>query len=211
MSDEEARLLNERAPGGNIVTIPLIRDIPGRTRRFEKRDGIGFIGGYKHSPNIDAVLYFLDEIWPLIRRKIPDVTFHLMGADMPDELKCRKDPGLSVIGKVDDLSDSFERLRLTVAPLRYGAGAKGKVVTSLSHGVPCVVTPVAAEGMGVGEASAVLIGRDPKEFAAQVINAYLDPAVWNDLSDRGLRLMQEKYSFSAGMQNVENVLASIFE
>ena len=84
-------------------------------------------------------------------------------------------------------------------------------MTSLSHGVPCVVTPVAAEGMGVGEASAVLIGQDPKEFAAQVINAYLDPAVWNDLSDRGLRLMQEKYSFSAGMQNVENVLASIFE
>jgi len=109
-------------------------------------------------PNIDAVTYFLDEVWPLVRAVMPDVEFRVIGADLPESLSTRSDPGVKFIGYVEDLEEYFAGIRLTVAPLRYGAGAKGKIVSSLAYGVPCVASSIASEGMGLKDGVDVLVG-----------------------------------------------------
>jgi hypothetical protein len=207
VSSEEARLLAQRVPGANVFEIPLLRDVPGSSSGLDKRSNIGFIGGYKHSPNIDAVTYFLDSIWPLVLRELPDARFHLMGADMPDEIRNRTDAGLVVVGHVPDLQVAFDGLRMTVAPLRVGAGAKGKVVSSLCHGLPCVVTPIAVEGMGVE--TGVLVAHSPEQFAAEIVRLYSDDDLWCTLSKQGLALMERRYSLKAGVDLVQTLFKSV--
>jgi glycosyltransferase involved in cell wall biosynthesis len=206
VSAEEAKMLEERVPGAQISVVPLIRDIPGTSVPLAARSDIGFLGGYKHTPNVDAVTYFLDEIWPLIHAQLPAMKFKLMGADMPAELKARTDPGLVVVGHVDNLQTAFDSLRLTVAPLRFGAGAKGKVVSSLSHGVPCVVTSIASEGMGL---QGVLVADRPDAFASEVVRLYTDDELWRSLSESGLNLMNRNYSLAAGTELIRQLFNQV--
>jgi len=140
---------------------------------------------------------------------LPGVKFHLMGADMPDELRRRTDPGLVVLGHVPDVREAFERLRLTVAPLRFGAGAKGKVVSSLSHGVPCICSSIAAEGMPLGKAGGILVADDPEEFANLVIRAYRDQSLWQELSASGLQLMRKRHAFDAGFERMTAIVQKL--
>ena len=207
VSAEEAKLLGEELPGANIFEVPLLRDIPGTSVDVAGRSDLGFIGGYKHLPNIDAINYFLAEIWPLIRAELPGARFYMMGADMPDDLKKRTDPGLVVVGQVEDLRSAFDSLRLTVAPLRFGAGAKGKVVSSLTHGLPCVATSIAAEGMGLD--GGVLVADTPEQFAKEVVRVCKDDDLWRSLSEKGLALMNRRYSLAAGSVLVKQLLESV--
>lgn len=209
VSDEELRLLEEEVPGAPVHAVRLIRDVPGRHADFAARRHIGFIGGYRHLPNLDGVRHFLDSIWPLVLRELPDAQFHLMGADMPDDLRRRTDQGLVLIGHVADLQATFEALRLTVAPLRYGAGSKGKVISSLSHGVPCICTGIAAEGMTLDEDGGILVADDPAEFAQLVVRAYRDEELWQRLSEGGLRRMRERHSFDTGLARMKTIVEGL--
>ncbi|MCK0208907.1 glycosyltransferase [Starkeya koreensis] len=209
VSNEELKLLEDEVPGATVHEVRLVRDIPGRRRDFAARRHIGFIGGYRHLPNLDAVGYFLDSVWPLVRRELPDVQFHLMGADMPDELRRRSDPGLVPVGHVADLQEAFEGLRLTVAPLRYGAGSKGKVISSLCHGVPCICTSAAAEGMKLDEEGGILVADDPGEFAKLVVRAYRDEELWQQLSLGGLQRMREHHSFDGGIARMKAIVQGV--
>ncbi|SCW92342.1 glycosyltransferase [Ancylobacter rudongensis] len=209
VSDEELKLLEEEVPGAPVYEVRLIRDVPGRRADFAARRHIGFIGGYRHLPNLDGVRHFLDSIWPLVLRELPDAQFHLMGADMPDDLRRRTDRGLVFIGHVADLRETFEALRLTVAPLRYGAGTKGKVISSLCHGVPCICTSIAAEGMRLYEDGGILVADDPAEFAKLVVRAYRDEELWQRLSDSGLRRMRERHSFDTGVARMKTIVQGL--
>ena len=129
-----------------------------------------------------------------------------MGADMPEDMRSIAAPGVRMIGQVDDLQAAFDTLLMSVAPLRVGAGAKGKVVSSLSHGLPCVVSPVAAEGMALG---GVLVGSDPAEFAERVVTLYRDRALWERLSRAGIAQVSKENSFETGVLRIEGLLSSI--
>ena len=118
-------------------------------------------------------------------------------------------PGIEILGFVENITPIFNRCRLSVAPLRYGAGIKGKVGTSLSHGVPCVATPVAAEGMGLQHGVNVMIGADAASFAASVVAAYQDEVLWDELSANGLKLFEEHYSFARGLERLGKLLESV--
>lgn len=209
VSQAEVDTLAHHAPGAHVVHVPLIQDFPGRSQPFERRSGIGFLGNFLHPPNADAVEHWLSDIWPLIHRARPDWRFHLIGADMPTSLQRRTDPGLVVEGHVPDLASVFGRLRLTVAPLRYGAGAKGKVITSLGYGVPCVISPAASEGMGLVDGETVLVGRTPEQFAAQTIRLYEDERLWRDISERGHAYLRAEHSFESGVRRVAALFASV--
>ena len=158
---------------------------------FGPRRDIAFIGGYQHPPNVDAAHYFATDIFPLVREQISGVRFQIIGSNPTAALRTLQSDGIDVLGFVPDLSRHLDGLRLTVAPLRYGAGIKGKIATSLSHGVPCVVTPLGAEGMGLEHERNVLIAESPREFAAAVVRLYQDEALWQSLSANGLTFVRE--------------------
>ncbi len=136
----------------NISVIPLIREqLPPPRYGFEDRDGVIFVGGFRHPPNVDAVDWLLAEIWPLVRterenRGLDPITLRIIGSNIPRRLRHYGDD-VEIYGFVENLDPIFERALLSVAPLRYGAGLKGKIATSFDFGVPVVGTSVAYEGM----------------------------------------------------------------
>ncbi|GEM_PF-470328 len=205
VSDYEQNFLTSLGENINSRMIPIPREIPGRTRGFEGRKNIVFIGGYLHKPNVDAVLYFVKDIWPLITEALPDCEFWIVGSNVPKELEELAGEKIKVIGFVADISQVFSECKVSVAPLRYGAGIKGKVITSLSYGVPCVATSIASEGIGLTHEQNVLVGDTPAKFAAAVVILYTDSDIWERVSQNGLAFVSEKYS----LENTEKHLVRL--
>jgi hypothetical protein len=111
------------------------------------------------------------------------------------------------LGHVADLSARLEELRVTVAPLRFGAGAKGKIVSSLAHGVPCVATSIAVEGMGLGDV--VSAANTPQAFCDQIVALHVDERRWLKQSDEGIALVAGRHSAASGSDRLARVLRTI--
>ncbi|AFL74598.1 glycosyltransferase [Thiocystis violascens] len=209
ISPVEQALLAREAPGVRVRVIPILREIPGRDAGFDERSGLIFVGGFRHPPNIDAMLWFQAEIWPLLRARLPDLELSIVGSHMVPEVKALEGNGIHVLGFVEDIGPIFARARLSVAPLRYGAGQKGKVVTSLGYGVPGVLTRVAAEGLGLGEEEGALLADEPADFAEAVIRLYRDAGLWQRLSDGGLARVEREFSVAANRATLAALLAEL--
>ena len=205
LSAVEQRLVGELLPGARTWVIPIARDIPGRTTPFAARRGAAFVGSFRHRPNADAIAAFVRDVWPLVRQRL-DITLTVIGADPPPEVQALAGAGVVVAGHVADLDAALAGVRLTVAPLRFGAGLKGKIVSSLAAGVPCVASPVAAEGMALVDGEHVRIAAGAAEFAAAVIEVHEQAPVWERLSEAGLRLAREQFSLPAAEWRIAALL-----
>jgi glycosyltransferase involved in cell wall biosynthesis len=159
-----------------------------------------FLGGYRHPPNIDAVRYFVAEIFPLLRRADPKMRFIIAGANPSREVLELAGEAIEVTGMIDDLRDLFDRSRVFVCPLRVGAGVKGKVMSALSYGLPIVATPIGVEGAQLIEDEHVLVADTPAAFARKTLKLYRDQATWTRLSEGGQTLVREKFSTTMGQQ-----------
>lgn len=210
VSSSEKVLLDELAPEARTHVVPLIRQFgEQRETAFAQRRDIGFIGGFNHQPNIDAIEHFLADVWPHVHGRRRDIGFRVIGANMPDDWSRRKVPGVTFVGFVNDLDGELARLRLTVAPLRYGAGAKGKLVSSLAAGVPAVVSAIASEGMGLIDGETVLVADTGEAFADKIIRLHDDKALWERLSHNGATFIRKHYSIDAGFEIMCEVLRQV--
>lgn len=195
ISEAELAVVQEELPGIPVSVVPLVREFTATTTRsFKARSGLAFVGNYQHPPNIDAVLFFLKEVWPLIHEKLPEARFFVVGSYMPDAVREASGEGVELLGFVDSLDPLFGNIRLSVAPLRVGAGLKGKVATSLGYGVPIVMSTIAAEGMGLQNGDEALIADDPMDFAEAVIRLHSDSALWDRLSSHGAEAARRLFS-----------------
>jgi glycosyltransferase involved in cell wall biosynthesis len=190
----DREFLQPFAPQAKIEIVPNIHSLHNRGKAFAERSGLMFIGSFLHRPNRDAVFYFLDEIFPRVLEKIPDARFHIIGGDAPPEIFARNSENVRVEGFVPDAAPFFENCRVFVAPLRYGAGMKGKIGQALSYGLPTVTTAVGAEGMNLQNEREILLADDPAAFAEAVVRAYQTESLWQKLSDDGYRFIEENYS-----------------
>jgi GT2 family glycosyltransferase/glycosyltransferase involved in cell wall biosynthesis len=202
----EASLLAKEVPSAYVECFPFSPGLPGRKKSFVTRQNIGFLAGYLHEPNVDAITYFVREIWPHISERLPHVQFLMAGSNMPESVSCLAGDRVKAIGYVEDLAQFMENCRLTVAPLRFGAGIKGKVITSLAHGVPVVASPLAVEGMGCEHGVHLLVAETIAEWTESVTKAYTNKDLWEYLSDNGLALMRETYSLEAGFPRLQTLL-----
>jgi GT2 family glycosyltransferase/glycosyltransferase involved in cell wall biosynthesis/SAM-dependent methyltransferase len=210
VSRHEQELLAAELPTANVVFLPYIIEARGSRASFAERSGLMFVGGYRHMPNVDAVLYFVREVFPLVRARLPEVRFLILGSHLPQELKELNElDGVDVIGYVPDLDPYLNRCRINVAPLRYGAGIKGKVVMSLSRGLPSVVSSVAAEGMGLRHGEEVLIADDPATNADLIVELYTNQSLWERISAGGPRFVQDNYSGEVARGRVREILKRI--
>jgi glycosyltransferase involved in cell wall biosynthesis len=156
---------------------------------------------------VDAVQWFASSVFPLIRDRLPEVRFHCIGGDVPEEIAAlASQPGVLVHGHVPDITPYMEGARVAVAPLRYGAGVKGKVNLSMAHGQPVVATPCAVEGMHLRAGEDVLVAVDAMAFAEAVVRAYRDEALWQRLAANGLLNVERHFSLEAGRDVVRRVL-----
>ena len=186
VSEVEVAELAIEAPDAKVAVISNIHEVAGDRPAFDDRSGVMFVGGFQHPPNIDAVEYYANEIWPLLTERCPDLETYVIGSRMPDRLKrLGESRGLKMLGFVEDLTPYYESCMLAIAPLRYGAGVKGKVNQALSFGLPVVGSPVAFEGMGLTHEREVMVAETAEDFAESVAKVCADPALWQTLSERG--------------------------
>ncbi len=161
---------------------------------FRDRHGVAFIGNFNHMPNVDAAYWLADTVMPLVWQTDPSIECLLVGSQMPDPMRQLARPGLVPLGQVEDRATVFDRVRLTVAALRYGAGVKGKVLTSFGAGVPCIMTPIAAEGLAWPTTLSELVGRDATELADLIHRLHHDAAANLKASEAGQRLIAGGYN-----------------
>jgi FkbM family methyltransferase len=208
VSEMEQEILSAAVPRAPILHLPLTRDISVPQAPFSKRQHIGFVGGFAHAPNIDAIQWLLTEIWPSVRKRMPDLTLSIVGSNLPKELVKTSD-GVIYLGPVDDLHAWFETLIISVAPLRIGAGAKGKVASSLASGVPCVLSTIAAEGMNLTDGENVLIADSPEVFVDKIVSLCNDAEQWNRLSAEALRFARSQLSHEVNRDRLHAALIGI--
>jgi len=209
-STYERDVLADLAPKANVYVFPWILDKVGCLTSFNQRNGLIFLGGYRHVPNVDAVLYFASQVWPLIREKIPDAVFYAAGSNPPSELlELDGKDNIVITGYIEDLQPYFERVRLSVAPIRYGAGIKGKVAMSMAYGVPVVATVCAAEGMGLVDGQNVVIEDNPDEMARKIIELYRDESRWLKLSEQSMAFVEDNYDSKMGRKRVVEMVGNI--
>lgn len=203
VSPIEQQILQENWPHKSIQLVSNIVDVTGPVTPFALRRDWLFIGGFQHRPNIDAVLFFVGEIYPLVRDQLPDTKFYIIGDKAPPEIVALASDRIIVAGLQRNVRSFFDSVRLSVAPLRFGAGIKGKINQSMAFGVPVVATSIAVEGMNLVDHEHVLVADDPQDFAHALIELYESEELWKRLSQNGISKTQELYSTDAAREKLE--------
>ncbi len=204
-STAEKDILQKETPNAKVVVLPWVLEVAGREAPFSTRSGIMFLGGFQHRPNVDAVHYFVSEVLPLVKEKLPKIKFYVVGSKPPESIASLASDDIVVTGYVKDLRPYFEQVRVTVAPIRYGAGIKGKVAMALSYGVPTVVSTIAAEGMLFQNGTEVLVADEPTQIAKMVIKLHEEKDTWEKMSEAGLKYVNRMYSFEAAQRLIGEI------
>jgi len=209
ISQTELELISLELPEQKIRLLPYARDIRGTKKGFSDRKDIVFVGGYRHTPNIDAVKYFTAEIMPIIRSRLPDVRFHIVGSNPPPDILALSAIDVVVHGFVEDINLLFDQMRVSVAPLRFGAGIKGKIGSAMAVGLPVVATSIAAEGMFLTDGENILVADTPADFAEAVIRLYEDETLWSGLSRASIKFADMAWGSEAAWSTLASVLREL--
>jgi GT2 family glycosyltransferase/glycosyltransferase involved in cell wall biosynthesis len=207
VSPVEREELAREVPSARVVVLTNIHYPMPLSRPFAERSGILFVGGYQHPPNVDAALFYANEVMPHLRELLPGVTTYLLGSRAPESVRELTAEGLEFVGFVPDVVPWFERCRLSVSPLRYGAGVKGKINHSMSLGLPVVATTPSVEGMHLVDGEEIVVADGPRAFAEAVARLYRDEALWNRISVGGLENVRRHFSPDAARQAIGETLA----
>ncbi len=206
VSEYERRLLQELAPQADVQVLSNVHPVHGNKVPFAQRAGLMLLGNFEHEPNVDAARWLIGEILPRVRDRLPGATLHIVGHAADEALADCACAGVKVHGYVADLEPILCEVRLALAPLRYGAGVKGKISMAMSYGVPIVTTSIGAEGMGLINRCDAMIADTAEAFADAIAELYGDEALWLGLSEQGLENVRRHFSPTAARDVLEGVL-----
>jgi len=193
-SPVEAALLRKAVANCSVYVVPWEVPVKPTARPWNERSGIAFIANFAFPPNIDAARILASTIVPRLRQENPAMECLLIGSHMPESVNRLAAPGVVPLGYVSDLSTIYERVRLTTAPLRFGAGVKGKVLESMAAGVPCVMSSVAAEGISLSDVLMTAVGSDLPDITSKILRLYSDEQEYRALSKAGLAFISAGYA-----------------
>jgi glycosyltransferase involved in cell wall biosynthesis/SAM-dependent methyltransferase len=211
LTDVDRQALLTEAPQVRTVIVPNIHpEVPDAPSEFKTRRDVVFVGGFSHEPNVDAVEYLCNHIWPLVAHKIPEARLIIAGNAPPSRVARFASERIIITGYVQDLPALLHHCRVSIAPLRFGAGMKGKVGEALSHGMAVVATSIAAEGMGLIHDKHLLIADDPAGFADCLAQLYLDERLWSRLAMNGKSFIERNFSPAAVSGALQRMLSSLY-
>jgi GT2 family glycosyltransferase len=187
-SDFERGLLIESGIESHVI--PIIEQPVQTHAVYSARQDVLFLGNYTHEPNADAAAWLVGEIMPLVWERNANIRVTLAGAEPTPAVQRLASDGVRVTGHVPDLRPLFDSARLFVAPLRFGAGMKGKIVQSLAHGLPVVTTSIGAEGIGLTDEVNALLAETPEQIADAILRAYSDELLWSSLATEARKSAQ---------------------
>ncbi len=177
-----------------VMKCPWVLDFPKTIPPLEQRQGLSFLGGYRHPPNAEGITWFAKNVMPLVETFDPGISLSIYGSGLTDEIRDLKADNIDPIGFVEVAADAYDQHQIFVAPLLSGAGIKGKVLAALAHGVPCVLSPTAAEGIGLRHKHDCFIASTPEEWLEAIRTLSEDPDTWHRISVTARAYIQERYS-----------------
>lgn len=178
---------------------------------FSQRSHFVSIGNFRHAPNKDAVLHLKRKLWPEIRREIPNVELHIYGAYCPEEIQAlhSKSEGFLVKGRVTGVFEIMSYARAYLAPLRFGAGIKGKLLDAMEQGLPGVTTSIGAEGMRYNSKWNGFISDDINEFVDNAIKLYENEDIWKQSEQNGYDILLQKFSKETAYKTLSESIVRI--
>ncbi|MES9969197.1 MAG: glycosyltransferase family 4 protein [Candidatus Thiodiazotropha sp.] len=198
MSKTDAEELKEMSPGVNTVIVPNGVDIEYfKNLKEEEENAIIYTGGMNMFANKDAVMYLINDIWPAVKVKIPDIKFYIIGQDPPKELisYASTDPGIQVLGYVDDIRPYVAKSAIYVVPLRVGGGTRLKVLDALAQGKAIVSTSIGSEGIEVSDRNNVYLEDSAEGFASSIVELINDEERRKELGNQARKLAEQKYAW----------------
>ena len=183
-------------PSSKLCTASFWVDASCNPQPWLERHHFFFVGGFRHDPNVDAVKQLANHVWPAIRERLPDAELHVYGAHINHQVSKLHDPkqGLHIMGFCADLDTTLSRYRVLLAPLRFGAGIKGKIIDGWRCGVPVVTTSIGSEGMLDEKEWGGSVANLIPEFCDAAVNLHCDQDSWNSAVQRGKAILEELYS-----------------
>jgi GT2 family glycosyltransferase len=200
-SSLETDELQQRYPSSTFRTLPAYVFPPHRDRQrdFKETAGLLFVGGFGHAPNMDAVVWFAQEVLPKLTNVRPEINFIIVGSNPPDQVLALANNNIIVRGFVEDreLDNLYSQCRMAVVPLRFGGGIKGKVVEAFWHRAPVLTTPIGAEGLDCSDKPVIIADPEAAIFAEAILKTYDDLAQLETMSASGSRLVARDFSTAA--------------
>lgn len=206
ISDPELEHVRAEVPDADVRVIPNANDVARDVPPAAGRDGLLFVGGFQHTPNLDAAIVLVRDIMPRVWRELPECRLTIVGPHAPPEVEALASERVTVAGWVEDMTPLLDGCRAMVAPLRYGAGMKGKVTQSLAAGLPVVTTSIGAEGLSIEPGEHMLVADAAEEIAAAVVRVCRDDELWQRLSGGGLRAAESGWSRPAMRARVDELV-----
>jgi glycosyltransferase involved in cell wall biosynthesis len=197
VTEDEAKILGAELPGLPVHVIPNIHDIPAAARSETPFPSLLFIGTFTHEPNVDGVLWLAREVWPSVRSAHPDARLRIVGGYPPPAIQALSGNGIEVMGYVPDTLPFLMESWVSVAPLRFGAGMKGKVGEAMAAGLPVVTTSFGAEGFGLVPGVHLVVADEPVAFVESVSNLIADRNLRLQIGGAGQTFIESRYSPAA--------------
>ena len=206
-SPYEVKYLEKAYPDSKFGVLQGFMYPKSEFKAHENTKDILFVGGFGHGPNIDAVLYFVKEVWPSVKAALPEVKFHVVGSSAPEEITSLNSSDIIIHGFVenDELARLYETTSIVVAPLRYGAGIKGKITEAMANCEPLVTTTCGAEGLD-GTEDFLLVEDDPSKMAKIIIDLYQDKPRQIELAKKQKAYVNAHFSFDSAREIFEEEL-----
>ena len=203
--------IKKENPSINVKVIPayLYEKKILEKRRFENTEGIVFIGGFDHKPNVDGILWYIREIYPVLNKNRPEINTYIIGSNVPEEIIKLNSENIIITGYVNEklLTEYYIRCRLSIAPLRFGAGLKGKVIEAMYFQMPVITTSIGAEGINMAE-NYLLIKDDPLSFAEEILRVYDDLNLLSEISIKEIDIVNKMFTMSAAKKVILNDLTA---
>ncbi|MEL0587535.1 MAG: glycosyltransferase family 4 protein [Candidatus Thiodiazotropha sp. (ex. Lucinoma kazani)] len=198
MSAADEKELLDMSPGVKTAIVPNGVDVDYFKRvEGEEEQAIIYTGGMNMFANKDAVMHLLDDIWPLVKTKIPNIKFYIIGQDPPKELLrlSKEEAGIEVLGYVDDIRPYVAKSAIYVVPLRVGGGTRLKVLDALAQGKAIISTSIGCEGIEVTDRENIYIEDSDSEFASSIIELLNNKKRRKMLGDKARKLAVDKYAW----------------
>lgn len=210
VSEEARSFVLKRYPGKKVYVVPHGVEIPPALCAGEAGGDLIFVGDMSFSPNIAAVLFFYEKIFPILRRKRPGLKFCVVGKNpAPEILALKKDSGVLVAGYVEKLAVYFEKAAVFVAPMRSGLGLRTKLLEAFSYGLPVVATRSACEGIPLEEGREALLAESAEEFAAKTEKLLSERTLARELGARARALVERQFSWPAIAADMKRIYDEI--
>ena len=193
----------------NVMRCPWVVQPHTDVKPFADRDGIAFLGGYAHKPNVEAVRFFCTDVMPVLTEQMPDIVFRIYGSKVPEEFKSFESNNIEVVGFVEDIDDVYQQARVFVSPLLSGAGLKGKVIDCMASGLPSVMSSVSVEGTGLVHSQSTYVAESVSEWCEYIKLLYQDEQTWQRVSENSQQVSKSLFSPAEGIKAMRKILSKV--